>query len=195
MILGGALIKVRDSPFFTEWDNPVLDWGSGPPVEREEGSHSVVQRMTYAGQPGLARLVTKRIKNEDDTVNEEFFDQLHQEIDAYTRLVSYHPNILRLWCISISPRNEIIFVYPYLEGGTLQDRLNDSDWLNRLTTSAIHTLITQMIAGIAHLHDRKLLHRNIKPAAIFFDKEGVLIIEETLPLSPPCTKLRRRWEL
>ena len=56
-------------------------------------------------------------------------------------------------------------VLDYIEGGTLQDLLQNA---NSLSTEQALDLTTQLADALVHMHDRGMIHRDIKPANILF---------------------------
>eukprot|EP01113_Clastostelium_recurvatum_P010396 TRINITY_DN15162_c0_g1_i1.p1 TRINITY_DN15162_c0_g1~~TRINITY_DN15162_c0_g1_i1.p1 ORF type:complete len:160 (-),score=31.18 TRINITY_DN15162_c0_g1_i1:30-467(-) len=100
---------VKNSPFYITYDHPLLEWGVDSAIERE-GSSSESHHVLFAGKPGYAKWITK----EEDTGDENFLNKLLDLLDIHSIIVSPHPNVVALWCVSLSARDEIVFIYPYL---------------------------------------------------------------------------------
>ena len=60
-------------------------------------------------------------------------------------------------------------VFEHLPGGTLEDRLAPGKPLDDAESERI---AAEVAAGLAHAHDRGLIHRDLKPTNIVFDEEG-----------------------
>jgi serine/threonine protein kinase len=65
-------------------------------------------------------------------------------------------------------------VMPYLPGGTLKDRLNES----LLTLEEASVVLEQLTGALAYIHALGLLHRDIKPTNILFDRDSHLYLTD-----------------
>jgi serine/threonine-protein kinase len=96
-------------------------------------------------------------------------ERFHREIDILAGLD--HPNILRL--IASGTANDLLYyVMPYADGGTLEDRLAHE--LQLRFDEAI-CIVRDVAAGIDYAHDHNILHRDIKPGNVIFDR-GVAMV-------------------
>ena len=65
-------------------------------------------------------------------------------------------------------------VMPYVQGGTLNDMLNESV----LTLEEAGVVLEQLTRALAYLHALGLLHRDIKPTNILFDRDSHLYLTD-----------------
>src|SRR5579872_7349359 len=65
-------------------------------------------------------------------------------------------------------------VMPYLQGGTLEDMLNESV----LTLEEAGGVLEQLTRALAYVHALGLLHRDIKPTNILFDRDSHLYLTD-----------------
>jgi eukaryotic-like serine/threonine-protein kinase len=65
-------------------------------------------------------------------------------------------------------------VMPYLQGGTLLDRLEGSI----LPLEEVGIMLEQLTSAVAYLHAFGLLHRDIKPSNILFDSQHTLYLTD-----------------
>ena len=77
-----------------------------------------------------------------------------------------HPNICRLYDYGRAD-GQPYMVFEHLPGGTLEDRLAARKPLDDAETEGI---AAEVAAGLAHAHDRGLIHRDLKPTNIVFDE-------------------------
>jgi serine/threonine-protein kinase len=79
-----------------------------------------------------------------------------------------HPNIVQLFDYG-THEGRPYMVLEYLPGGTLEERQEPGAPLPDDETASI---ARDVAAGLAHAHDRGLVHRDLKPGNILFDGEG-----------------------
>ncbi len=86
--------------------------------------------------------------------------RFQQEIEVAARL--NHPNILPLYD-SDEAAGSLFYVMPFVEGGTLRDRMAADP---PPTVAEAIGIVRQIAAGLAHAHAQGLVHRDIKPGNI-----------------------------
>lgn len=79
-----------------------------------------------------------------------------------------HPNIVRVFDYGEEDGSPYM-VLEYLDGGSLEDRLEDSI---RVPDDEAARVASDIAAGLAHAHQRHVVHRDLKPANVLFDTEG-----------------------
>lgn len=78
-----------------------------------------------------------------------------------------HPNIVRLFDFGEEERWYMVF--EYLPGGSLEERLAQVD---AFSGDEVARVARDLAAGLAHAHDRSVVHRDLKPDNVLFDPEG-----------------------
>jgi len=89
-----------------------------------------------------------------------------------------HPNIIRFNEVFLS-KNPLTLniVMEYAEGGDLKSLIErNKDEKKLFKETQILDWITQLCLGLKHLHDRKILHRDIKAQNIFLTQNGMIKI-------------------
>lgn len=79
-----------------------------------------------------------------------------------------HPNLTRIYAFGILQSGEAYIVLEFLEGETLDDRI-DRD--GSIPVSKAIPLWRQIGEGVAHAHDGGIIHRDLKPSNIMLVKE------------------------
>ncbi|XP_051902511.1 serine/threonine-protein kinase 36 isoform X2 [Hippocampus zosterae] len=92
---------------------------------------------------------------------------LKKEIDIMSNL--RHPNIVKLFD-SFETETEVVVVTEYAEGQLFQIIEDDGS----LPESRVCEIACQLVSALYYLHSRRILHRDMKPQNILFDKNGVV---------------------
>jgi serine/threonine-protein kinase len=92
------------------------------------------------------------------------YQRFAREAEAAGRL--RHPNIVALF--DAQPASGV-FVFELMPGGTLAERLATT---GALTPAAARRLALDLLAALGAAHERGIVHRDVKPANVFFDAAG-----------------------
>ena len=98
---------------------------------------------------------------------EDAEERLRRELKAMKQ--ASHPNLLKIEAYN---RDEKWFVSKYYPNGTLKDR---SGWFNGQVERTL-TAIRPIVHGVATLHGKGIVHRDIKPDNIFVDENEQLVL-------------------
>jgi len=128
-----------------------------------EGTYGVV----YKAQDGAGDLYAlKKIRLEAE--EEGIPSTAIREISLLKEL--QHPNIVKL-CDVIHSERRLTLVFEYLDQD-LKKLLDACDGgLDQETTKSF---LFQLLRGVAHCHDHKILHRDLKPQNLLINREGSL---------------------
>jgi serine/threonine protein kinase len=85
-----------------------------------------------------------------------------------------HPAICRLYDYGEADGRPYM-VLEYLAGGTLEERLAAAE---PLPDDDAERIAREIASGLAHAHERGLVHRDIKPGNVLFDEEGAAKITD-----------------
>lgn len=76
-----------------------------------------------------------------------------------------HPNIIQLLDSTIDPEREITYmILEYADGGTLFDKIRSEE----VTKSQIKSYFRDVCEAIAYMHNREIMHRDIKVLDSFY---------------------------
>ncbi|MGW8044045.1 Stk1 family PASTA domain-containing Ser/Thr kinase [Staphylococcus shinii] len=101
---------------------------------------------------------------------DEAIKRFEQEVHNLTQLS--HNNIVNVFDVTEDDEN-FYLVMEYIEGLTLSEFIQKN---HPLDVDIILNFINQIINGIKHAHDTKIVHRDIKPQNILVDKNQTLKI-------------------
>ena len=86
-----------------------------------------------------------------------------------------HPNIIKFYDVfeSKKPKHMINIVTEYADGGDLSEKIKERKNKNgNFTESEILDYFTQICLAIKHIHEKKIIHRDLKSGNIFLMKNG-----------------------
>ena len=86
-----------------------------------------------------------------------------------------HPNIIKFYDVfeSKKPKHMINIVTEYADGGDLSEKIKERKNKNgNFTESEILDYFTQICLAIRHIHEKKIIHRDLKSGNIFLMKNG-----------------------
>lgn len=98
----------------------------------------------------------------DDLIRQRFLEE-----GRFLRRVE-SPHVVTVYDAGELDDGRPYLVMTYADQGTLADRLGSDRSENRLTTGQALTVIGEVAAGLQALHDRGVLHRDVKPANVLF---------------------------
>lgn len=85
-----------------------------------------------------------------------------------------HPHLVRCHAHG-EDQGHLFLVLEFVPGGDVQQLL---DRTQRLTEHDALTVIRQTALGLAHAHDRNLIHRDVKPANLFIAEDGHVLVAD-----------------
>ncbi len=108
----------------------------------------------------------------EEKTREEFLARFRREADAIAALDHIH--IMPIYEYS-EQGDTAYLVMPYVTGGTLRDRLEESQ--NLSLEEVIH-IIDQAAAGLDCAHAQGIIHRDLKPGNMLFHADGRLLLAD-----------------
>jgi len=115
-----------------------------------------------------AKKISKCKFNLNATERQFHYKQLRDEIKIM-QTIADHPNIIRIHEV-FEDKEALWLVLDYCAGGELFDRIREQDGGSYSEHDAA-VVLRQMCAGIAHLHDAKIAHCDLKPDNFLFATE------------------------
>ncbi|KAK7279925.1 hypothetical protein RJT34_24986 [Clitoria ternatea] len=146
-------------------DNPTSGsrWKKGKLLGRGSFGHVYLGFNSESGEMCAMKEVTLF---SDDPKSKESAKQLMQEIHLLGRL--RHPNIVQYY--GSETVDDKLYIYlEYVSGGSIHKLLQEYGKFGEL---AIRSYTQQILSGLAYLHAKNTLHRDIKGANILVDPTG-----------------------
>lgn len=110
--------------------------------------------------------------NQNDSRKKSMIEALKREISLLRDL--RHPNIVQYLGCSSSADHLNIFL-EYVPGGSVQTMLNS---YGALPEPLVRSFVRQILNGLSYLHNRDIIHRDIKGANILVDNKGTIKISD-----------------
>ncbi len=114
----------------------------------------------------LEKVVALKVINPQIMEDERFLKRFRAEARALGRL--QHPNIVNVFAFR-NIGNHLFIVMEYVEGETLTQRIKRE---GALTWEEAVPVAKQTLNALAYAHERKVIHRDVKPSNILLSKSG-----------------------
>ncbi|XP_026664371.1 mitogen-activated protein kinase kinase kinase YODA-like isoform X2 [Phoenix dactylifera] len=143
--------------------SPGSRWKKGKLIGRGTFGHVYVGFNSESGEMCAMKEVTLFM---DDPKSKESTKQLGQEISLLSRL--RHQNIVQYYGSEMI--DDKLYIYlEYVSGGSIHKLLQE---YGKLGEPAIRSYTQQILSGLAYLHAKNTVHRDIKGANILVDPNG-----------------------
>ncbi|KAJ3282951.1 Protein kinase [Borealophlyctis nickersoniae] len=142
-------------------------------VVSKEDPTVMYAKIKKVGQGASGSVFLARNTSNNSTVAIKQMDLAHQprkELIVNEILVmkeSQHPNIVN-YLDSFLVKSELWVVMEFMEGGPLTDIIDN----NTMTEVQISAICLETVKGLHHLHNRNIIHRDIKSDNVLLDAEG-----------------------
>lgn len=130
----------------------------------EGGMGEVWAATSYDGLECALKILRPELAGE-----EAFRIRLEREVEAWKTL--QHPNLLRLFAFELARDGRLVTVAELLKGQTLKALILSQKFDPPQLASRV---LTQVGDALSYLHQRKLVHRDVKPDNIFVCSHGGL---------------------
>ncbi|MCL2325308.1 MAG: serine/threonine protein kinase [Proteobacteria bacterium] len=110
----------------------------------------------------MKKMVAIKLLHASASSNEELVERFRRE--AQSAAAIQHPNMCAVTDFDVTEDGTFFLVMEYLDGETLQGRIDRVGGLDPLTI--IH-IMTQLLSVLQSAHERGIVHRDVKPENIF----------------------------
>ena len=119
----------------------------------------------------LERVVALKVLHPQLTVDTHFLERFRKEAKALARIS--HPNVVTVYEVG-EEAGRIYIAMEYLPGGSLSDRLSQGP----LSVAESLKIIQEVGLGLDAGHQEGLIHRDVKPGNILFNKNGHAVVAD-----------------
>ncbi|KND00975.1 STE/STE11/BCK1 protein [Spizellomyces punctatus DAOM BR117] len=156
-----------------------VEWACGPLIGKgaygkvfygvnvKTGEIMAVKQVELAGMP--------RKRNAEDAKKDSrrrMLDALHREITLLKDLD--HENIVRYLGYDVEGTTINVFL-EYVSGGSISSSITS---MGRFEEPLVRSLTCQILCGLEYLHERSIIHRDIKGGNVLLDENGVAKISD-----------------
>jgi serine/threonine protein kinase len=120
----------------------------------------------------LEREVAIKVIHDDQLNSDDGVERFIREARTISSL--NHPNIVQIYDI-VHHENTYFIVMEYIDGHSLHELLAQHD---PLSGDQIISIASQICAGLAHAHEKGIIHRDIKPHNILCTSSGIYKIAD-----------------
>jgi len=125
-----------------------------------------------AAQESLGRTVAIKVLKQTIDPSSPFAAQLEREAHVLSTLA--HPNVAMLFDF-VKKEGQMYLVLEYVEGYSLATVASKA---SRLPPEVVAAIGIEIASGLAHAHQRGIVHRDVKPANVILSKRGEVKIAD-----------------
>ncbi|MGE5182212.1 MAG: protein kinase domain-containing protein [Acidobacteriota bacterium] len=172
-------LRSRDASVPADLDSYLRAWRDETAERKSSRDREIVanryrlERLLGAGASGRVFLATDEVAGRPVALKMFFASgarggAAYERFAREARLASTlrHPSLVEVYDVSVERG---FLVMEYLPGGSLAQRLASGE---KLAAPQIRRMALDLIAGLEAAHHRGVVHRDVKPANIFFDARG-----------------------
>ncbi len=147
-------------------------------VGKSLGKYKLLERLGRGGMaevykahhPKLGRTVAIKILHGYLAEGEDFLGRFEREARAVATL--RHPHIVQIHDFDVDNATYYM-VMEYIDGGTLQDRMNELKRAGKyMPLDQVLGIMKQITGALDYAHKKGIIHRDIKPSNILLDGSG-----------------------
>ncbi|ELK15220.1 Serine/threonine-protein kinase Nek5 [Pteropus alecto] len=159
---------VRSLPWLQSWNLHALETMDKYDVIKAVGEGAFGKAYLAKGKSDSKHCVIKEINFTKMPIQEK--EASKKEVILLAKMK--HPNIVTFFS-SFQENNRLFIVMEYCDGGDLMKRISRQRGV-LFSEDQILSWFVQISLGLKHIHDRKILHRDIKAQNIFLSKNGMV---------------------
>ncbi|EFJ44386.1 hypothetical protein VOLCADRAFT_64912 [Volvox carteri f. nagariensis] len=161
---GGAAGPRPESPAVDDWEIDITQLHIEAKIA--SGAFSNLYKGTYCGQEVAVKIL--KDVHDDSSQYQEFL----QEVSIMRKV--RHKNVVQ-FIGACTRKPNLCIVFEYMSGGSVYDYIRRE---GPLKLSAILKLAADVARGMDYLHQRKIIHRDLKAANLLMDENAIVKIAD-----------------
>ncbi|GIL50268.1 hypothetical protein Vafri_6477 [Volvox africanus] len=153
-----------ESPLTDDWEIDITQLHIEAKVA--SGAFSNLYKGTYCGQEVAVKIL------KDVTNNSTQYQEFLQEVSIMRKV--RHKNVVQFYGACTREPN-LCIVFEYMSGGSVYDYIRRE---GPLKLTALLKLATDVARGMDYLHQRKIIHRDLKAANLLMDENAIVKIAD-----------------
>jgi serine/threonine protein kinase len=143
----------------------------------------------------LKRQVAIKVMLDTLSFDPQFVERFRREAQTVAKLD--HSNIVQVYSTGFMPTKQPFLAMQYIDGGSLEDRLEQLARRGKLLTNEqALTIIRQIALALSMAHNAHVVHRDLKPSNILIRPDGTpVLVDLGIAVASDSTKLTQTGSL
>jgi tRNA A-37 threonylcarbamoyl transferase component Bud32 len=130
--------------------------------------------------PTGMRVAVKIIPKRKFFMNKKLEETTHRELEMLDQISDFeHPNIVKTYGYVNDPQN-VYIALELCEGGELLEEL---EHIHNYSEHDAASILTQMVTTLGYLHEKGIVHRDVKPENVLLKKKGASDIDGNIKMA------------
>lgn len=166
-LMGGPSVARPASPAVDDWEIDISQLQIDAKVA--SGAFSNLYRGYYCGQ----EVAVKILKDVQDDTSQ--YQEFLQEVSIMRKV--RHKNVVQ-FIGACTRKPNMCIVFEYMSGGSVYDYMRRPTQEGPLPLTQILKIATEVARGMDYLHQRKIIHRDLKAANLLMDENNIVKIAD-----------------
>lgn len=143
----------------------------------------------------LKRKVALKVMLDTLSMDPQFVERFRREAQTVAKLE--HSNIVQVYSTGLMPTQQPFLAMQFIEGGSLEDKLEQLVSRGKLlTTEQALNIVRQIALALGQAHNARVVHRDLKPSNVLIRPDGMpVLVDLGIAVATDNTKLTQTGSL